>query len=204
MLDKNDRIAERNRGFFAGRGVFALNLMSSPGAGKTCLLERTLREIGAPCAVIEGDQATSLDAEAIRATGTPAIQVNTGKGCHLEAEMIWAALPQLPLQDKTLLFIENVGNLVCPSLFDLGEHKRIVLMSVTEGENKPLKYPHIFRSADLVLLTKIDLLPYLDYDLPRALDAIHTIQPDAAILQVSARSGDGMAAWYDWLRQQKA
>lgn len=202
VLDKNDRIAERNRGWFAGRRVLALNLMSSPGAGKTCLLERTLREISGPTAVIEGDQETTMDAERIRATGAPAIQVNTGKGCHLEAEMIWQSLQQLPLKEQTTLFIENVGNLVCPSLFDLGEHARVVLMSITEGEDKPLKYPHMFRSADLVLLTKIDLLPYLDYDLPRALQAIQEVQPDAQILQVSARSGEGMEAWYTWVQQQ--
>lgn len=199
IFAKNDRLAERNRGWFAGREVFAVNLMSSPGSGKTTLLERTLKDIDRSVAVLEGDQETPFDADRIRATGAPAVQINTGKGCHLEAEMVWHGLEQLKPAVGSLLFIENVGNLVCPALFDLGESARVVLFSVTEGEDKPLKYPHMFRAADLVLLSKVDLIPHLDFDRERALDGVRTVNADAKILEVSAKSGTGLDAWYAWL-----
>lgn len=199
-MGKNRMLAERNRGWFAGREVLAVNLMSSPGAGKTTLLERTLREFGGPQAVLEGDQETENDAQRLRQTGVPVVQINTGTGCHLEADMVWAGLGQLKLERGTTLFIENVGNLVCPALFDLGEAGRIVLFSVTEGEDKPLKYPHMFRSAQLVLLTKVDLLPHLDFDVAKAEEAVRAVCPDAPLLQVSTKSGQGLQAYYDWLR----
>lgn len=199
ILAKNDKLAERNRGWFAGRGVTAVNLMSSPGSGKTTLLERTLRETQRPVAVLEGDQETPFDAERIRATGAPVVQINTGKGCHLEASMIWHGLEALKPAADSLLFIENVGNLVCPALFDLGETAKVVVFSVTEGEDKPLKYPHMFRVADLVLINKVDLIPHLDFDEARALDAVRQVNPKARILKVSAKSGEGMDAWYQWL-----
>lgn len=200
IMEKNDRLAERNRGYFAGRELTAVNLMSSPGAGKTTLLERTLRELDMPAAVLEGDQETSNDAERIRATGVSAVQINTGQGCHLEADMVWRGLQSLRVTPGSMVFIENVGNLVCPAMFDLGEHRRVVLFSVTEGEDKPLKYPHMFRVADLVLLTKIDLLPHLDFDLEAAMKSVQAICPRAQLMQVSARSGEGMETWREWLR----
>lgn len=200
IMEKNNRLAERNRGYFAGRDLTAVNLMSSPGAGKTTLLERTLRELDMPAAVLEGDQETSNDAERIRATGVAAVQINTGQGCHLEADMVWRGLQSLRVRPGSMVFIENVGNLVCPAMFDLGEHRRVVLFSVTEGEDKPLKYPHMFRVADLVLLTKIDLLPHLDFDLEAAMKSVQTICPQAQLMQVSARSGEGMESWREWLR----
>lgn len=200
MLSTNDRIAERNRAWLDAREVTALNLMSSPGSGKTTLLEKTLTAWDGGCAVLEGDQETTRDAERIRATGRPVLQLTTGKGCHLEAEMIWQGLQRLRPEPGSVLFIENVGNLVCPALFDLGEGARVVLFSVTEGEDKPEKYPHMFRSADLVLLTKVDLLPHLDFDLDQSMDALRSVNPTAPVLQVSARTGEGMDAWLDWIR----
>ncbi|MEM1028742.1 MAG: hydrogenase nickel incorporation protein HypB [Myxococcota bacterium] len=201
VLAKNDRLAERNRGWFAGRGVFALNVMSSPGSGKTTLLERTLRELGATSSVVEGDQETDRDAERLRATGVPVVQVNTGTGCHLEADMVWMGLQALQPESDSVVFIENVGNLVCPALFDLGEHRRVVLFSITEGEDKPLKYPHMFRVADLVLITKVDLLPHLDFDLDEARRSVAAVAPEARIVEVSTKSGAGLEAWYAWLRE---
>lgn len=202
LLDKNARIAERNRAWLAGRGVFALNMMSSPGSGKTTLLVRTLSDLAAqiPMSVVEGDQETSADAERIRATGAKAVQVNTGAGCHLEADMLERAIDLLQPPAGGLLFVENVGNLVCPALFDLGEGARVVVLSVTEGEDKPLKYPHMFRAADLMLLTKVDLLPHLDFDADRAESNAREVNPGIACLRVSSRSGEGLPAWYDWLR----
>ena len=200
IFAKNDHLAERNRGWFLGRDVVALNLMSSPGSGKTTLLERTLRELEMPVSVLEGDQETARDAERLRATGAPVVQINTGKGCHLEADMIWHGIRHLKPPAGSILFIENVGNLVCPALFNLGEDARIVLFSVTEGEDKPEKYPHMFRAADLVLMTKIDLLPHLDFDRAQALDAVKDVQPRAEILEVSAKTGEGLDAWYAWVR----
>lgn len=205
VLDKNQRLAERNRGYMLGRQLVALNLMSSPGAGKTTLLERTLRDLEGPVGVLEGDQETDNDARRLRDTGAPVIQINTGTGCHLEADMVWHGLMQLDLPANGTLFIENVGNLVCPALFDLGEGARVVLFSVTEGEDKPLKYPHMFRRADLVLLTKTDLLPHLDFDEAQAMAAIQQIcSPQTKTLQVSTRTGAGLDAWYAWIRGQRS
>ncbi len=202
ILAKNDAYARGNRRRFAQRGIFALNLVSSPGSGKTTLLVETVRRLGAelPLAVIEGDQQTSHDAERIRATGTPAVQINTGKGCHLDASQIEHAAAHLALADDSLLFIENVGNLVCPSAFDLGEAHKVVVLSVTEGEDKPLKYPDMFAAASLMLLNKVDLLPHLDFDVSKAIDAARRVNPAIAVLQVSATKGIGMDAWLDWLR----
>lgn len=202
ILDKNDRIAERNRGFFRGRGVAAFNLVSSPGAGKTALLERTIRALDGEVsiAVIEGDQATDNDAARIRAAGARAVQVNTGTGCHLDAEMIWRELDSLTLEPGSLLMIENVGNLVCPALFDLGERAKVVVCSVTEGDDKPIKYPHMFRASRLMLLNKIDLLPYVDFDVARCVEHARAVNPEIEVLEVSARDGTGVDAWLDWLR----
>jgi hydrogenase nickel incorporation protein HypB len=202
LLEKNRRIAERNRGFFAGRGVLALNLVSSPGAGKTTLLERTLREAGLAACVIEGDQATDLDAARVRATGARAAQVNTGTGCHLDAEMIARVLPELRPERGSVLFIENVGNLVCPALFDLGEQAKVLVASVTEGDDKPFKYPHMFRGAGLLLLNKIDLLPHVRFDPARFGAAAREVNPALEIIQLSATRGDGLADWYRWLAER--
>ena len=205
ILDKNQRIAEHNRAWLIRRGVLALNMMSSPGAGKTSLLVRTLTDLRAdiPMTVVEGDQETSADAERIRATGARALQINTGAGCHLEADMLDRALRELSPPADSLLFIENVGNLVCPALFDLGEAARVVVLSVTEGEDKPLKYPHMFRSAQLMLLTKTDLLPHVTFDADRAEANARAINPELRCLRVSATSGEGLADWYAWLHNMR-
>ena len=202
LLAKNQRIAERNRGWFAGRGVLALNLMSSPGSGKTTLLVRTLQDLAGEIAmaVVEGDQETSADAERIRATGARAVQINTGAGCHLEADMLERAVQQLALTTGSVLFIENVGNLVCPALFDLGERARVVMLSVTEGDDKPLKYPHMFRSAQLMVTTKMDLAPHVQFDVALAERHARSVNPTITCLRVSGTTGDGMADWYGWLR----
>ncbi|MGZ5367429.1 MAG: hydrogenase nickel incorporation protein HypB [Aeromicrobium sp.] len=199
VLAKNDHLAEHNRQWLADRGVTAINLMSSPGAGKTTLLERTIKDVPASISVIEGDQETLFDAERIKAAGARAVQVNTGSGCHLDATMVQRALAQLDPADDSLVFIENVGNLVCPALFDLGERSKVVIISVTEGDDKPLKYPHMFAAADLVLLNKIDLLPYVDFDLDRLTRGARQVNPGIDILPVSARSGENLSDWYDWL-----
>lgn len=206
LLAKNLQIAERNRGWFAGRGVVALNIMSSPGSGKTTLLVRTLRDLGAELemSVVEGDQESSADADRIRATGTRAIQVNTGAGCHLEADMLEQAVRRLDPPRDSLLFIENVGNLVCPALFDLGEKARIVVLSVTEGDDKPLKYPHMFRTAQVMVTTKMDLSPYVDFDVELAEAHARSINPSIRCLRVSSTTGQGLATWYDWLRSEVA
>ncbi|WP_246278944.1 hydrogenase nickel incorporation protein HypB [Paraburkholderia ultramafica] len=205
ILAKNQLLAERNRGWLAGRSILALNLMSSPGAGKTTLLERTIRDLGEtlPLTVIEGDQATLNDAERIRATGARVVQINTGTGCHLDAEMASRALTQLDPPLHSVVMIENVGNLVCPALFDLGEAAKVLILSVTEGEDKPIKYPHMFRACSLLLLNKIDLLPYLRFDVDRCIGYAKLVNPQMRILQVSAQSGEGMDAWYSWLQMQK-
>ncbi len=201
ILAKNNRLAADNRRILMESGVFALNLVSSPGSGKTSILERTLRELSASVrfAVIEGDQQTDNDARRIAATGAPVRQINTGAGCHLDAHMVGHAMEKLPIADMDILFIENVGNLVCPAAFDLGEAHKIVVLSVTEGEDKPFKYPQMFHAADVMLLNKIDLLPYLDFDLEKCLDMARRVSPDIRIFQVSAKSGEGMKGWYDWL-----
>ncbi|WP_312979811.1 hydrogenase nickel incorporation protein HypB [Atlantibacter sp.] len=205
VLDKNNQLAIRNRARFAAREQLVLNLVSSPGSGKTTLLTETLKRLHGtvPCAVIEGDQQTVNDAERIRATGTPAIQVNTGKGCHLDAQMIHDAMQRLPLDNNGILFIENVGNLVCPASFDLGERHKVAVLSVTEGEDKPLKYPHMFAAASVMLLNKVDLLPYLTFDLDACLASARAVNPDIEIMLVSATTGEGMDAWLAWLEAQR-
>jgi hydrogenase nickel incorporation protein HypB len=200
VLEKNDRLAAENRGWLRARGVTALNLMSSPGSGKTTLLERTVRESGLAATVVEGDQATDHDAERIRKTGARAVQINTGTGCHLDAHMVAHALEDLAPPPGSVVFIENVGNLVCPALFDLGEAARVVIASVTEGDDKPLKYPHMFRAAHLVLLNKIDLLPYVPFDAQRFGEHAREVNPRVRVLQLSALRGDGLSSWYAWLR----
>jgi hydrogenase nickel incorporation protein HypB len=202
ILGKNQVVAERNRGWLSGREILALNLVSSPGAGKTALLERTLNDLKAELkiSVVEGDQATSNDAERIRATGVRAVQINTGTGCHLEADMLERALRALNPELASLLLIENVGNLVCPALFDLGERAKVVIFSVTEGEDKPLKYPHMFGAAEVLILSKIDLLPHVRFDAARAIANALTINPRLAVFRVSAYTGEGMREWYDWLK----
>jgi hydrogenase nickel incorporation protein HypB len=201
ILSKNDAFAAANRGRLRQSGIFAMNFLSSPGSGKTSLLVRAISDLKHrwPIAVIEGDQQTSRDADRIRATGVPALQLNTGKGCHLDAHMLGLALDHLPLDQGGLLFIENVGNLVCPAAFDLGEAQKVVVLSVTEGEDKPLKYPDMFAAADLMLLNKSDLLPHLDFDVSACLDAASRVNPRLQVLTVSARSGSGLPAFYAWI-----
>ncbi len=201
ILAKNASLADRNRQWLADRGVFAVNLMSSPGSGKTTLLERTIATMRrpTPIAVIEGDQETPLDAERIRTAGCPVVQINTGAGCHLDADMVMRALLALNPQRGTLLFIENVGNLVCPALFDLGEATRVVLASVTEGSDKPLKYPHMFAAADLVLINKMDLLPYVDFDVHRFSADVHRLNGRTEILKIIATANDSLIHWVEWL-----
>src|SRR5271166_2036522 len=205
LLAKNNRIAECNRGWLEGRQNLALNLMSAPGSGKTTLLERTIRDLGGEfrLGVIEGDQESSQDAERIRKAGAPVVQINTGTGCHLDAEMLGRALRTLDPPPASWVFIENVGNLVCPALFDLGEDARVVIASVTEGEDKPIKYAHMFRASDLVVLNKMDLLPYVQFDVDRFLVHSRSVNPRARVLQVSATRGDGLSAWYEWLRERR-
>ena len=206
LLDTNDRYAEVNRERLDASITLGVNLMSSPGSGKTTLLCRTLDSVRGrwPTAVVEGDQQTDFDAERIRATGVPAYQVNTGKGCHLDARMLVRALDALPILTGGVLFIENVGNLVCPAGFRLGEHFKVVVVSVTEGEDKPLKYPDMFAVADLVLVNKVDLLPHLHFDLARLKSYIHRIKPSAGILEVSAVTGQGFERWIAWLDEARA
>ena len=205
ILQHNQLLAERNRGYFAAKNMVALNLVSSPGSGKTSVLERTLTDLKEEmdCYVIEGDQQTVNDADRIEAVGVPVIQVNTGQGCHLESDMIQAALKKLKPRDDSMLFIENVGNLVCPSMFDLGEQARVVIISVTEGDDKPIKYPDMFHSAQLCLINKVDLLPYVEFNVEKAKDYARQVNPHLEFLEISATRGTGMEAWYDWLRQQQ-
>lgn len=204
VLAKNDALAEQNRRWLAQHRIVALNLTSSPGAGKTTLLERTVRELRtSPVTVIEGDQETLLDAERIRATGVPAVQINTGAGCHLDAQMVGEAIKALNPPENSLLFIENVGNLVCPAMFDLGELTKVVIISVTEGADKPLKYPHMFAAAGLVVINKSDLLPYVDFDVDRCAGYARSVNPGVTIVTVSAKTGAGLGDWYRWIEIQQ-
>jgi len=197
----NNMIAERNRGYFEARNIFVVNIMSSPGSGKTTILERTISEMKGKIRfyVIEGDQQTSYDADRISATGVPVIQVNTGRGCHLDAAMVNRAIKELNPEPDSVLIIENVGNLICPAMFDLGEEVRVVVMSVTEGADKPLKYPDMFRSAGLCLINKTDLLPYVDFNMARAIENGLHVNGKLQFIELSARKGSGMDEWYDWL-----
>ena len=205
ILAKNKRFAEQNRRYLRRLGVPAFNLVSGPGAGKTTLLARSIREAhhSAAIAVIEGDQHTSHDAACVAAAGAQAIQINTGKGCHLDAHMVGQALDKLTLTSDSLLFIENVGNLVCPADFDLGETRRVVLLSVVEGDDKPLKYPHIFASADLLLLTKMDLLPYVSFDVTRCIQQARHMRPALEVICLSTKTGMGVQRWYAWIDNQR-
>ncbi len=204
IIGKNNLLAERNRGFFEAKGIMCLNLMSSPGSGKTTLLEKTIKQISDThrLAVIEGDQQTLNDATRIQATGASVIQINTGNGCHLDAQMVNSAMLELQPENESILFIENVGNLVCPSLFYLGEHKRVVIISVTEGEDKPIKYPNMFAEADLVIINKTDLLPYLDFDVEKTKDYALQVNHHLQFVELSAKTGEGMAEWTNWIDHQ--
>lgn len=205
ILAKNDRYADANRAVLKERGIFSVNLVSSPGSGKTTLLCKTIEALGdTPLAVIEGDQQTANDAERIRATGASAVQVNTGKGCHLDGHMVGHAMEHLPMKRGSFLFIENVGNLVCPAGFDLGEDCKVAILSVTEGEDKPLKYPDMFTASRIALLNKIDLAPYCDVDMDLYEANLRRVNPSIQILRVSARTGEGMDQWLDWLRGRLA
>jgi hydrogenase nickel incorporation protein HypB len=206
ILAKNDHLAQHNRNWFAERSITALNLMSSPGSGKTSLLERTIAEFGNayPVCVIEGDQETTFDAERIQRAGARAVQVNTGAGCHLDAPMVQSAVEALDPKPGSWLFIENVGNLVCPALFDVGEHAKVVIISVTEGQDKPLKYPHMFATADLVIVNKTDLLPYVDFDIETFAGYAQSLNRTAEIMPMSVKSGDGLDGWYAWLHSAAA
>jgi hydrogenase nickel incorporation protein HypB len=202
ILGKNNQYASANRRWFGEHGILALNLVSSPGSGKTTLLTRTINDLKAKLklSVIEGDQQTANDANRIRETGVKALQINTGKGCHLDAHMVGHALETLKPDDGSVLFIENVGNLVCPAAFDLGEAHKVAILSVTEGEDKPIKYPDMFHAADLMLLNKIDLLPYLQFDVDNCIEYARRVNSGIKVLQVSATTGEGMESWYQWLR----
>ncbi|HZJ36609.1 MAG TPA: hydrogenase nickel incorporation protein HypB [Gillisia sp.] len=205
ILHHNDVMAARNRGYFDAKNIFALNLVSSPGSGKTSLLERTLKDLKAeiPFFVIEGDQQTLNDANRISAIDIPVIQINTGKGCHLESDMIYDAVKKLDISDNSVLMIENVGNLVYPSMFDLGESKRVVIISTTEGEDKPIKYPDMFHTSDLCIINKIDLLPYLNIDMEKLKQYALKVNPKLQFIELSATTGQGMEAWYQWLRENR-
>ena len=204
ILESNNLMAERNRGYLEAKKVFCINLVSSPGSGKTTLLEKTILKLkdNIPVYVIEGDQQSMLDADRLSKSGIPVIQINTGSGCHLDSHMINKAFKSLDIQSHSILFIENVGNLVCPALFDLGETSRVLVMSVTEGEDKPIKYPVMFRTAQLCLINKMDLLPYVDFRLDTAVGSATAINPSLEFLQVSAKTGEGMNAWFDWIDDQ--
>ena len=204
ILAKNDKLAARNRSWFEGRNILALNLVSSPGAGKTTLLERTIRELSSklPISVVEGDQETIHDAERIRSTGCNVVQINTGTGCHLEADMLARGLQELKPATNSIVLIENVGNLVCPALFDLGEKCKVAILSVTEGEDKPLKYPHMFRASDIMIVNKSDLLPYVDFDVNTCIENARKVNPGIRVFALSAATGEGMQSWYEWLGQQ--
>jgi hydrogenase nickel incorporation protein HypB len=201
ILAKNNLIAARNRGWFEGRNILALNLVSSPGSGKTTLLERTIRDLKdkLTISVVEGDQETVNDAQRIKATGCKVVQINTGTGCHLESDMLATGLKRLQPPTDSVVMIENVGNLVCPALFDLGENSKVVILSVTEGEDKPVKYPHMFRAADVMIINKTDLLPYVDFDVDQCIQHARSVNPDIEVFQLSATDGNGLDGWYNWL-----
>jgi hydrogenase nickel incorporation protein HypB len=205
ILNKNNLIAERNRGYFEAKNIFTLNLVSSPGSGKTSLIEKTIKDMGKEIRffIIEGDQQTMNDAKRIEAVGAPVVQVNTGEGCHLDSNMINRAMKKLEIIDNAYLIIENVGNLICPALFDLGESKRVVIMSVTEGEDKPLKYPNMFQSSDICIMNKTDLLPYVDFDMTKAREYALRINHHLQIFELSVKTGEGLKNWYNWLKNQK-
>ncbi len=205
ILDKNQQFALHNQHYLASKNILALNIMSSPGSGKTTLLAKTIADLKneLEIAVIVGDQQTHHDAELIQSSGGYAMQINTGKGCHLDAHAIGHALEKLSLKEQSILFIENVGNLVCPALFELGERFRVVILSVTEGENKPLKYPDMFHCADLILITKTDLLPYVHFDLNRCIEYARQIKPDVEIITLSTMNNEGLSFWYDWLKRHR-
>lgn len=205
ILAGNNMTAAMNRRFFEGRKVLCLNMVSSPGSGKTTILEKTISHLTGPekIYVIEGDQQTLLDAERIEKAGAPAIQINTGSGCHLDANMVESALKKLDIETNSILFIENVGNLVCPAMFDLGENKRVVVISVTEGEDKPLKYPYMFQTSHLCIINKSDLLPYVDFKTEEFIKHARTVNPELEFISVSAKTGEGMNLWYKWILSQK-
>lgn len=205
ILYKNNQFADQTRSMLKEKSIIAINLVSSPGSGKTTLLEKTIKALNSQIAfsVIEGDQATFNDARRIKETGCDVVQINTGAGCHLEADMISQCLQKLEPQEQSLIFIENVGNLVCPALFDLGENLKAVILSVTEGEDKPLKYPHMFKESRLMIINKIDLLPYVEFDIAKCIEYARKINPDIEVLQVSATKGDGLDNWYQWLTRIK-
>jgi hydrogenase nickel incorporation protein HypB len=206
ILHENNLLAERNRGYFDAKNILALNLVSSPGSGKTSLLERTLTDLKGQLnfAVIEGDQQTTNDADRIHATGTKVVQINTGKGCHLDAHMVLHAVQGMKPAQDSVLFIENVGNLVCPAMFDLGEKERVVIISVTEGDDKPLKYPDMFYSSTLCIINKTDLLPYVPFDIEKVKANAKKINPALEIIELSCTSGEGLTIWYDWLQLKVA
>lgn len=202
ILQHNDIMASRNRGYFDAKNIFALNLVSSPGSGKTSILERTLSDLKNEISfsVIEGDQQTLNDANRIAAINIPVMQINTGKGCHLESDMIYNAVKKLDIKENSVLMIENVGNLVCPAMFDLGENKRVVIISTTEGEDKPIKYPDMFHSSDICIINKIDLLPYLNFNMDKVKEYALQVNPNLQFFEVSATTGEGMSDWYNWLK----
>ncbi|MDD5571081.1 MAG: hydrogenase nickel incorporation protein HypB [Bacteroidales bacterium] len=203
IMQKNNMLAERNRGYFEAKNIFTLNLVSSPGSGKTSLLEKTIKDLEKELNffVIEGDQQTMNDAERIETTGAPVVQINTGSGCHLDADMINKAVKKLDVKEKSVLVIENVGNLVCPALFDLGESKRVVIISVTEGEDKPLKYPNMFMTSDICIINKTDLLPHVDFDVKKAKEYALRVNHHLEFFEISVKTGDGMNKWYEWLKK---
>jgi len=204
ILHQNNLLAERNRGYFDAKNILCLNLVSSPGSGKTSLLEKTLTDLKRELdfVVIEGDQQTTNDADRIHATGTKVTQINTGKGCHLDSHMIFHALQGLKPKENSVLFIENVGNLVCPAMFDLGEKERVVIMSVTEGDDKPLKYPDMFHTSTLCIINKTDLLPYVPFDINKAKENAKKVNHKLEIIEVSCTSGEGLNQWYEWLKSK--
>lgn len=204
VLYENNLLAQRNKGYFDAKNILALNLVSSPGSGKTTLLEKTLTDLKNEFTfyVIEGDQQTSRDADRIHATGTKVAQINTGKGCHLDAHMILHALQGMKPAENSVLFIENVGNLVCPAMFDLGENERVVIISVTEGDDKPIKYPDMFHTSTLCIINKTDLLPYVSFDIDKAKEYARQVNPELAFIELSCTTGEGMAQWYQWLKEK--